>query len=115
MAKLGTPITLPPLNMGDWRTSAHVKAYDALEDEDEAARDRGEIVGRLVRYPIADGYAVYKIVSAKPLTLAHVDYMDGWTIPAAHLRGINLASVKEDLRVKDARAAFFARKQAERA
>ena len=110
MAKLGTPIKLPPLNfMGDWRNSAHVRAFDALEDEDDAARDRGEITGRLLKFPVADGYAVYRIVSVKPLTLAHIDYMDAWSIPGAHLRGITLASVKEELRVADARAVLLAK------
>lgn len=76
MARLGAPITLPPFDiLGDWRDSPHVKAFEALEAEDAAARDRGEIVGRLLRFPAADGYAVYRITSAKPLTLAHVDYV----------------------------------------
>jgi hypothetical protein len=116
MARLGAPIALPEFSFRDnLQDSPHIKAFDALTAEDAAARDRGEIVGRLLRFPVADSYAVYRITSAKPLTLAHVDYMDGWTITAAHLRGINLASVKEDLRRRDAMDAFFAQRKAERA
>lgn len=114
MAKSGFPISLPAFDWkGDWRTSAHEQAYQRLVAADAAARDKGEIKGRLLRFPAADSYAVYQITGVRPLTLSHVDYMDGWTISAAHLRGITLAEVKEELRREDALAAFFARKKAE--
>lgn len=55
----------------------------------------GEIVGSMVRFQIADGYAVYIVASAKPLALLHLNgFGDGYAIPDAHLRGLKVADIQ---------------------
>jgi len=50
-------------------------------------------VEKLYSYPVADGHAYYYIVSLSPLTLQHIDYMDGWELPDAHIRGLRQKDV----------------------
>lgn len=57
----------------------------------------GEIVGAVLQFQIADGYAIYVVTKAKPLTLTHVNFLDGYAIPHAHVRGITKADVLSQL------------------
>ena len=54
---------------------------------------KGEIVGALVRFPAADGYAVYRVVADSPLELQLIPFGDSWQIAAPHMRGL----IKEDI------------------
>lgn len=51
--------------------------------------------GRVVKWPVADGYAYYIVSETKPLTLQHIPFLDAYAIPAAHLRGLNLQDIKD--------------------
>lgn len=73
-----------------------------VSEKVEAARNlpEGEYVGRLVRFPFADGYALYLITGYDPslhpteqLELTWVDYGDGWGAAPATIRGF----IPEDL------------------
>jgi hypothetical protein len=46
-----------------------------------------------VRFPVADGYAFYAVISRKPLTLQFIPYQDAWEIPDAYVRGLRLQDV----------------------
>jgi hypothetical protein len=35
------------------------------------------------------------VVKANPFTLQHIPFMDGYQIPAAHMRGLRLADVQQ--------------------
>jgi len=60
--------------------------------------DGGEVVGILLAFPVADGYAHYRVSKASPLTLQHVPYGDAWRIPAAHIRGLRKVDAIESER-----------------
>lgn len=64
---------------------------DILADEEKAeeaytqkivewAKKHGssDLRGELIRYPVADGYALYVVYSLKPATLIHVPVGDAW-------------------------------------
>jgi hypothetical protein len=87
MARLGEPTYLP--SVSDWRE--HEAAYDELY----AGQPTTGVVGCLVNFQVADGFAVYLVTSESPLTLSHVEWADGYTIPDAHIRGLNLSDVTE--------------------
>jgi hypothetical protein len=71
----------------------------ALETASEAVNPEGDdLTGAVLRFPAADGYAVYRVVKHRPLTLEHVPYGDAWRIPAAHLRGLTHDDVRDQLR-----------------
>lgn len=68
------------------------------------------LVGKMVRFQIADGYAEYMVASQKPLQLIHLNVADGYQIPDAHVRGLRLADVREMVKREEARKEIFARK-----
>lgn len=81
---------------GDFR--AYMEATDRnLKVLTDFANDRpeGSLLGRMVSYPVADGMAMYMVTSESPLYLAHVNFGDGYMIPAAHLRGLNYGDIEE--------------------
>lgn len=71
----------------------------------------GEYTGALLRWQVCDGYAYYRVTSAKPLQLEHLDVMDGYTVDAATIRGIRLADVERQLAQAQAWARLFAKKK----
>jgi hypothetical protein len=68
----------------------------------------GELVGETIRFQVADGYAVYGIMSEKPLQLCHINHGDGYQIADAHIRGLNLTDAREMVRREKAIAEMFA-------
>jgi hypothetical protein len=111
MAVLGKPISLPEYT---WSSapgeSEHEKAYRELQRVSYEASERGEIVGRIIRFPVADGHATYQIAKVKPLTLRHVDYIDGYSISAAEIRGLRIGDVEQMLDYERRLFAIFGKK-----
>lgn len=77
--------------------------------------NKGDCVGEVVRFPIADGQAQYMVWSHKPLSLIHLPLGDAWNIPEAHARGLRLADIRDMVNREKAIADLFARKRAEQA
>jgi hypothetical protein len=100
MAKLTGAVPFPKANYEDYKTSdkAQTAAYKALEDRSNSLPD-GELVGALVQFQIADGYAVYVVssVGANTVELKHVPYGDGYQIPAAHMRGLTKKDIAQQV------------------
>lgn len=57
----------------------------------EEVRGRGTVL----QFPVADGYAMYLVVSEKPLTLQHVPFCDGYQVSAATIRGVTMREVEQ--------------------
>lgn len=56
-------------------------AQNALMDElRELAVANDTMLGRIIKFPVADGYAMYVItkVNKKTVRIVWIDYMDGW-------------------------------------
>lgn len=68
------------------------------------------MVGRILRWQIADGYAFYRVTSIKPFKLQHLPYGDSWQVGPETIRGLNLNMaanmVARELKMK----ALFAKK-----
>ena len=76
--------------------NALIKASDNVPD--------GKLTGIVVKFPIADGHAFYRVSREKPFTLQHIPFGDAYQIPMAHIRGLRKADIVEmrrrDLAVK---------------
>jgi hypothetical protein len=72
-------------------------ALDELQARSDALPE-GEVVGALLRFPRADGYAFYVVTKDKPLTMAHVPFGDAWQVEPALIRGLVRGDVIEYLR-----------------
>ena len=59
-------------------------------------------VGAIIKFGIADGHALYRVDSIKPLTLSHIPYHDAWEIDYPYIRGLTLKDVKEMVRSQKA-------------
>ena len=46
---------------------------------------KGKNVGEIIKFPVADGYAQYMVLSMRPLQLIHLELGDAWHFPQAHL------------------------------
>ena len=104
MAKLSpTPYT-GNLNLHDYSDEnvKKIKAMmDALAENSEkidCSDPDSDLKGALLRFPVADSYAEYIVVSNRPLTLAHIPAFDAWQIPAAHMRGLSRADILHQLK-----------------
>lgn len=82
------------------------EAYLKLEAESAALPD-GEVVGALISFPWADGSAIYRVVSAKPLKIQHIPYGDAWHVDAMTIRGLRLDDVLRKVRASRSLAALF--------
>lgn len=72
-------------------------------------RKKGKLVGEIVRFPVADGYAEYMVAGLKPVELVHIPTWDAWTYQYA-----NLLTAKEiEARIESERelAELFGRKK----
>lgn len=94
---------------GDFRSyfESQDKLLKALQDK-EAALPEGTYEGVILRFPHADGYAMYLVEKTSPLTLQHIPYGDAWQIPAAHLKGLDMDDVKEQAARNKAMRSFRA-------
>ncbi len=110
MAKLGIHKDWPDERAYE-TFGAYMSAGDDKLKELQATSDAlpdGEIVGGLVRWQRADGYAVYIVIADKPLTLAHVDYCDGYQVEGALIRGLRRGDIEGMLGQEKRLHAMFA-------
>lgn len=83
-----------------------LKAY--LVDE---CKCTGTLTGEVVRFPIADGYAMYMVGEQSRTTfLVHMPLGDAWQIPEAHARGLRKPDIKDLVGRQKKLAAIFGKK-----
>ena len=52
------------------------------------ASNTGDLVGEVIRFGVADGYAEYMVYSQRPLELIHINIMDGYQFEYANLLNV---------------------------
>lgn len=60
------------------------KYLDLLKDMLTKRKPTQKLVGEIIRFPVADGYAQYMIASTTPLELVHIPLGDAWDFQYAH-------------------------------
>jgi hypothetical protein len=76
---------------GDWDKRVD-ETFDAYMKRTE---DQLEVLsGKIIKFPVADGYAIYHVLSVSPVRLEHVPYGDAWQIPSAHIRGLTPVDIQ---------------------
>ena len=108
---------------GGWKIDWNAKEYnyhnlmkklDAQFMELQKKSDelpRGQVVGGIYSYPVADGHAHYLVIKDKPLTLAHIPYSDAWELPDAHIRGLQRQDVLQHLEHQKKMNKLFGKKE----
>lgn len=77
----------PGFSLSGGDIHAEIKAQEALLKEIEAKHT-------VARFPVADGYALYAVMSESPLVLKHIPFCDAYQAAAATIRGFNLADLE---------------------
>ena len=97
---LPTPHCPPAI---DFRAENYREQINAAE----AALERE---GELLRFPVADGHAVYLVRSIRPPRLQWVDWLDGYQADRALIRGLTARDIEQRLARARALRTLFARK-----
>lgn len=96
-SSVGYNIPLP--EVADLGYTAYFKAQDeyleGLAAHCKAANSADPYAGRIARFPVADGFAVYVVSSLKPLKLVHVDIGDGWHYQ--YINRLNATDIKNNI------------------
>jgi hypothetical protein len=58
------------------------------------ARNKGNTVGEIIMWGVADGYAQYMVVNEKPLQLFHLPFGDAYSAGAVWERGLRITDVR---------------------
>jgi hypothetical protein len=92
------------------------KEFDKLEADYEAKivawakeHGKGPEAGEKVRFPVADGYAVYVIVSLKPIVLIHIDTGDAWQYQ--YVNRLTASDLRKQIAGAKAMRELFSKKQ----
>ena len=91
--------------------AAQNKVWEELQARSDGLPP-GEVVGGLIKFQVADGYAVYIVTKAAPLTLTHVPFGDAYQVHDALIRGLRRADVLASLERDRKLSAIFAKKKA---
>lgn len=70
---------------------------------------KSPLIGKVVRYPYADGHAVYVVYTTTPLALIHAPIGDAWQLPEWQTRGLRLSDVETHVQRNEELAALFGR------
>ena len=68
-------------------------------------------VGAILRFHVADGFAVYRVAKTKPLTLQWVPWCDHYRLAPAYERGLALRDVAALVRYDRAMDVLFERQR----
>lgn len=83
------------------------KEYRAATEADlRRAGYNHRLTGRIIRFPVADGYAQYML--ATPTRWVHLDEGDGWNADPALIRGMRAVDVLARIEQQDNIAKLFA-------
>lgn len=59
---------------------------------------RHELVGEIIKFQVADGYAEYMVKKVKPLQLIHLSDGDAWQADPILIRGLRVDDVRQIVR-----------------
>ena len=89
------------------------KKYNDMMAIDAAAKEAGELKGRVIKEPFADGHAYYLIkkVNKKTVRIVHQDVYDGWVLPFFGKEAtIDISYAQQNIQQQDRLAEMFAPK-----
>jgi hypothetical protein len=70
-------------------------------------RKDGKYIGRVAKFPHADGYACYMVASMRPLELIHMEVGDCWELP--HINRLTAKDIKDSIDGNDAMEKLFSK------
>jgi hypothetical protein len=68
-------------------------------------RNSGEYIGEVIKFPVADSYALYMVASLSPIELIHLPLMDAWEFQ--YIDRLTAQDIKEKIDNEKKLAKFF--------
>lgn len=100
-------LQLPPLNLdGNFKDSEHNKAFSALlaaSANIDVDQQDVDLTGAVIQFQRADGYASYVVKEDKGgrvLVIQHINFLDGYRIEDALIRGLRREDILQQLRFR---------------
>lgn len=78
------------------------KMFEAMIEESNKVDLSKTLVGVILSFPFADGWAHYRVTKDKPIVLEHIPISDAYTLPDWQMRGLNKAEITR--RIKNDRS-----------
>lgn len=102
-------IEAPKFNWNDLKEYAR-QCEEYVEALRTAVRNENSdpIVGEVISFQVADGYAKYLVASLKPVELIHLPFDDEYQFEYAHL--LTVKEIKALVKQQEAMKKFFAKK-----
>lgn len=91
----------------EWLANENSEIEKIAKRAKRLSKSKDPIIGKEIKFPIADGYARYIVADVKPLLLIHLGIGDAYRIPVAHARGLNLADVRNHIEADKKLSAMF--------
>jgi hypothetical protein len=116
MAKLVGRVELPEEDYSNYferrkagLKSEHEKAFEALCAKADAL-PKGTIEGAILKFPHADGYALYLVSkdTGRTVELKHIPYGDAWQVHPALIRGLSRKDIVRQVEGERRLTALFA-------
>jgi hypothetical protein len=70
-------------------------------------RNSGEYIGEVIKFPVADSYALYMVASLSPIELIHLPLMDAWEFQ--YIDRLTAQDIREKIDNEKKLAKFFGR------
>lgn len=114
MATIYSPpdgVAVPEYKFGDPLQEYRKKQDEFIETVAAFCKNRNpnkEHVGKVIRFPHADGYAIYMVASLRPVELIHLPLGDAWEYPYVHR--LSMSDVLEEINRQEALERIFSKK-----
>jgi hypothetical protein len=112
MATIFNPPAAIPVPEFDFRNQAKYREDEKKFIENLSAfckrRKKGDLIGRIIQFQVADGYAQYMVAGLKPVELIHLPLLDGYQSEFADL--MTAEKIKEMIERQDALERIFSKK-----
>src|SRR5687767_8181884 len=105
MAKIFSPPECIPVPDWDIKKSMdenqaeEEKYLDVLKKYLKRRKPNNDKVGKIIRFPVADGYAIYMIAGLRPVELIHIPLGDSWQYEYANR--LTMSDVLEEIQKVD--------------
>jgi len=115
MAKIFSPPQAVPAHEWDVKKTrqqnqeAEQKYIDNLKKFLQRRRPGNDKIGNVIRFPVADGYAIYMVAGLRPAELLHVPIGDAWEYQYAHR--LTMSDILEEIQRQEALSKIFEKKQ----
>lgn len=108
-------VKVPELNFNNFNLKDYNESIEKfiteLTDHVKKLGYTGKYVGETVRFPVADGNAVYMVFNLKPLMLIHLPIGDAWQYE--HIERLTAADITKKIEQQKALKELFNKKKAE--